>query len=228
MRKALILVLACFLLFSCHTGQEGYYTQEEKEEALTRLSDDIMAYVASGLYLSGASFLPALPDTFRAYEQYVPQYAAIADEYTGKLADILKPVLTEAYPLVAEASKAVSERVPVEAFRDDSGLTALVWNEVYQDVVEYYLGRLVELEGALREAYSVSEREFSLVRDAYLNLNRVGYRIYIPAPEPAVTGVLAEVMADSLMYQLADAEKVLKNRPPETSDSPYRIFWSYN
>ena len=80
--------------------------------------------------------------------------------------------------------------------------------------------------GRFAEAFSPSHSVFEDIRQAYINLETVGYNADIAEAEPISADVLAEILRQEAENILRDAEKQVRNSPESLSDPVYSIFWS--
>lgn len=189
------------------------------------LGEDMLSYVSAGLEIPAEALEGALPESYRIYESCTPRYALLRDSYLGNLSHLMHPLFSVGYPVIKEGIREIASELPDEAFESDRGVSTLL--EGCRDSLKaVYVNQLERQESELGAAFEESRRELGFVRTGYLNLERAGYsKDRLPEAEPADMESLADVLASFLLSELAEAETVLKNRPPESEDSPYAVFW---
>ena len=223
--QLLLSIILIAVLASCSSVRTRTFSEEETKEAFDLLSSDMMGYIASSEGISGEDVVSILPRSFIDYAAYVPLYDSMAGAYGERVAEIISPLIPQAYPLIEGAMAGISGSYPVSLISDDTAFTDAIEEAVGEDVRNLYLAALSDVSEQLDEAFQPVLEEFSSIRRAYSNLSAVGGGIFIAAPMPASDDSIADLLASSLFSSLSDAERSLKNRPLADSSSPYGIFW---
>ena len=225
MRRILPAFLILMLLSACASVESGYsFSREEAAAALYPLTEDMLARASEGRVPEG-TIAGALPPSYRAFSAYVPLYAAIASEYTKELADILTPLIPEAFPAVRAAAEDAIASGPEKDIGGDTAFTDDLQARCAAEAGRIYLDAVESSSESLAEAFSASHSAFSDVRLAYLNLASVGYPVDIAEPEPVSDEVLAQVLVQELFTLLGNAERNVKNSPDSAADPAYAVFW---
>ena len=185
----------------------------------------MMDYVSASPDISSDAVMAVLDPSFAAYADYVPLYDDLASSYAADVAAIISPLLPSAYPLVEGAMAGISSSHPVDLISGDTAFTDEIRRSIGQEVEAAYLSAVSGQAAALAGAFSAASGEFSLIRQAYLNLSSVGGAMAVPLALPVSYGDLASLLANTLFSRLAEAERTLKNRPVTDSSSPYGVFW---
>ena len=223
MRKTAIFLLSLILVSCASTGT--YYSPEEKSASLERLSEDMLLYISSDYSIPAETIVSYLPSAYTTYSLYVPLYGRTALSYASAISDIVSPLVPSVYSVLRERMRASASEASDSSISSDTGFTDAVRLSSYAEIVQLYRNELKDEDDALSVAYRPSLDEFSSIRKAYMNLTKVGHTVYIPQPVPIDDEALSRMMADYLFTVLSEAEKMLKNQPPENADSPYNIFW---
>lgn len=222
LRIASVLILSLMLLFSCETTSGGRsFSRDEAVNALESLSAD-MVDIAAGKRIAESTVAGSLPVSYRNYASYVPLYGTLASEYCQSVADILTSLLPEVYSRLSDAIPDIINDNPESLIEGDTAVAdaaIAAGGDIYADVVESASGRFAE-------AFSPSHSVFEDIRQAYINLETVGYNADIAEAEPISADVLAEILRQEAESILRDAEKQVRNSPESLSDPVYSIFWS--
>ena len=227
MRKLLPLLLCILLLAaSCaSSGRGGHFSDEEKKEALLLLGSDMIAAGVAEGPLTADDFIPLLPPSFTAYQGYSPIYDDLAASYCGKIAEIVTPAAEAALPIVRAAFEAAASADTDQAVSAPEGMTDSLQAIAARPVYTAILADVIASQDRLDEAFSEAKGIFSSVRDAYLNLSSVGVDTELPVPEPFAPEILAIAAESALFTRLGEAERGLKGKLPDSSDSLYAVFW---
>ena len=177
------------------------------------------------LKLSISDLESALPDSYKVYKNYVPLYSEYKDSYLEKIAELSESLIKDFYDyLYSEIVILANE--PEKYLSDDTSLTMALKNRVENILTSDLFLELNNHNIQLEEAFEDSSKEFNSIRDAYLNLNNVGYEHTLPKAEMVSLYGVSKVTVDSLFDALANAERTLKNKIVDrSSDSLYSIFW---
>ncbi len=225
MRRFLPLLMLIILLSSCASTEKGEFSTEEKRHALGVLGNDMIAYASVMGEIPEETMAAYLPASYTAYREYVPLYDELTSDYLSSLSAIISPLAGDALEIAGSHLEEAVSLSDDDTLDNPEGLTSLLQEAAARDVYSSLLERSEAASAEAEDAFRVPYDSFTSVRDAYLNLASVGIDVSLPVPEPLSPQALAFIADDVLFSRLADAERSLRERMPESEDSPYLVFW---
>ena len=228
MRRLVFAILIALLIFpSCQTrSDESGFTRDERVAALRILTADMISSLLSDGAVEESFFVSQLPSEYTIYSEYSPSYRMLTDDYTSELSSIVLPLFSEAAAFIlSRIDECVSGGDTERMVKTPEGMTDRIQDLLAVDIYNYLVQAVNEMSDELDEAFRDCFVIFSSVRASYLNLRSVGVSITLPSPEPLDSNDIAFAVEAALFTRLAEHEKELKSRIPESLEDPYAVFW---
>lgn len=224
--KLLPLFISIILLFSCQSTRievSSGIDNERASSAIVVLGEDMISNAA--IDISILSLESSIPDSYKAYKEYVPLYEEYKDEYLKDISKIANDAISHFLDEIYDEVVILSSN-PYAFISGDTSLTLALKNNLRDRLIEECTRLFSSYSSEFESAFSSSKGEFDSIRNAYLNLSSVGVTRALPVAGKADLHSIAVAAVDSLFDSLATAEKALKNMVVDrSSDSLYSIFW---
>lgn len=224
--KLLPLFISIILLFSCQSTRievSSDIDNERASSAIVVLGEDMISNAA--IDISILSLESSIPDSYKAYKEYVPLYEEYKDEYLKDISKIANDAISHFLDEIYDEVVILSSN-PYAFISGDTSLTLALKNNLRDRLIEECTRLFSSYSSEFESAFSSSKGEFDSIRNAYLNLSSVGVTRVLPAAGKADLHSIAVAAVDSLFDSLATAERALKNMVVDrSSDSLYSIFW---
>lgn len=218
----LLILISLFSFASCATTGEEVDDEfyERASLAVETLGLDMITNV--DFMLDPVLLQSALEYSFIDYENILPNYPEIRDEYLNSVAEIMSGMLKEETSMLEEYVYSQAKE-PIPYVAHDKTLTSDLKESVFSDM-EAMLKEKMASSAAISSCFEPVERAFSPMRDAYLNLGKIGVDIEFPVPEPINQELAVAIALEEYFKALEAVENNLKNQG-YNPESLYYIFW---
>lgn len=220
-----ILLIALLFLSSCVSGKKGVddsETDAAEREAVTVLAGDMVSALQKGA-LAIDDIAPALNESYREYEDYLPSYDEIRDRYLGAVLLILEDDFVTLFKESVLSSASSLSQSPRKYLMGE--MLSPEVESATRTFLSLSFGSLIdEREEKMKEAFLESGESFSMVKKAYDNLNVVGVSEKLPEAEEIDKTSLITLVLDRY-YSILEEEEIKLRTNPLYGDSTYRLFW---
>lgn len=224
--KLLPLFISIILLFSCQSTRievSSGIDNERASSAIVVLGEDMISNASIDISIS--SLEDAIPDSYKAYKDYVPLYEEYKNGYLENISKIANDGISRFLDEIYEEVVILSSN-PYAFISGDTSLTLALRENLNDRLIDECTRLFSSYSDRFESAFSPSKAEFDSIRNAYQNLSSIGVSRYLPVAGKADLHNIAVAAVDSLFDSLAIAERALKNMVVDrSSDSLYSIFW---
>ena len=217
-----ILTLSSCASFSNNENDAVYVSLERERAAIELLALDMFSSMSSFSF-DPEILSPSLPQSFSYYEEYVPSYNELKENYLSAVTTVSLKALKDYIPVIKERALEMSAS-PLSYVTGDTSFTEELRKQMEDDLSSVILKELGESSEYLDESFLAVYRVFEEIRKGYESLETVGKGEYLPLAERIILDDASRIVSAEFFDQLGKKEKVLKNTPAPSS-SPYAVFW---